>query len=86
MKIVVNGKERCSAEAIYGKEGRSTGGLEWETISHYSACDTIELHPGDEVKVTSDFDLRQHKLRPDSADHEMGSDILAMAFIQFASA
>jgi hypothetical protein len=63
MKVHVNGKVACSAEAIYGQEGgMSMSGQEWETISHYTACEPIELHPEDEVKISSDFDLRQHKL------------------------
>jgi len=87
MKVHVNGKVACSAEAKYGQEGgMSVSGERWETISHYTACKPIELHLGDELKITSDFDLRQHKLRPDSADHDLSSEILAMAFIQFASA
>jgi hypothetical protein len=63
MKVHVNGKEVCSAEAIYGREGRiGMGSQEWETISHYTACRPIELHPEDEFKISSDLDLRQHKL------------------------
>jgi hypothetical protein len=63
MKIHVNGKTICSAEAIYGQEGgMSVSGQEWETISHYTACKTARLHPGDLLKVTADYDLRQHKL------------------------
>jgi hypothetical protein len=63
MKVHVNGKEVCSADAIYGREGRiSMGSQEWETISHYTACQPIELHPEDELKISSDFDLRQHRL------------------------
>jgi len=87
MKVHVNGKVVCSAEAIYGREGgMSTSGQEWETISHYTPCKTTRLHPGDQFKITSDYDLRQHNLRPDSANHEMGSEAMAMAFIQFVSA
>jgi hypothetical protein len=65
MAVHVNGKKVCSAEAKYGREGRismGAGGQEWETISHYTACDSIELRRGDEFKITSDLDLRQHKL------------------------
>jgi hypothetical protein len=63
MKVHVNGKVVCIAEAIYGREGgMSTSGQEWETISHYTPCKTTRLHPGDQFKVTSDYDLRQHTL------------------------
>ena len=63
MKVHVNGKEVCSAEAIYGREGgMSMSGQEWETISHYTPCKTIKLQRGDGFRVTSDYDLRQHKL------------------------
>jgi len=87
MKIHVNDKEVCSAEAVYGREGGlSMSGQEWETISHYTSCKTTKLRPGDQLKITSDYDLRQHKLRPDSANHDMGADTMAMAFIQFVSA
>jgi len=87
MKVHVNGTEVCSAEAIYGRGGGlHMGGQEWDTISHYTACKTIKLHPGDQLRVTSDYDLRKHKLRPDSANHDMGSDTMSIAFVQFASA
>ena len=63
MKVHVNGTEVCSAEAIYGRGGGlRMGGQEWDTISHYTSCKTIKLHPGDQLRITSDYDLRQHKL------------------------
>jgi hypothetical protein len=63
MKVHVNGTQVCSAEVIYGKEdGTSASGSGWETISHYTPCKTTKLLPGDLVQITSDYDLRQHKL------------------------
>jgi hypothetical protein len=64
MKVHLNGKEVCSANAIYGKEGGLSLGQteEWETISHYTPCKTIKFQKGDLIKFTSDYDLRQHRL------------------------
>jgi hypothetical protein len=63
MKVYVNGTEVCRAEVIYGREdGTSMGDPGWETISHYTPCKTTKLHLGDQVRITSDYDLRQHKL------------------------
>jgi hypothetical protein len=63
MKVHINGAEACSANAVYGKEGgMGLSGEEWETISHYTPCKTLKLQPGDLLRVTADYDLRQHKL------------------------
>ena len=63
MKVYINDTEVCRAEAIYGQEdGTSMSGPGWETISHYTSCKTTKLRPGDQVRITSDYDLRQHKL------------------------
>lgn len=64
IKILVNGKVACASDTIYGEDGASTvNGEKWETITSYSPCrDPIKLKKGDKIKMTSDYDLRKHKL------------------------
>jgi hypothetical protein len=63
MKIFVNDKLACNSNAIYGADGgTSINGQKWETITAYSSCAAIKLSVGDKVKMTSDYDLREHKL------------------------
>jgi hypothetical protein len=64
MKVLVNDKVQCQSDAIYGQDGGIIVGNEkWETITSYSVCrDPIQVNAGDKVKLSSDYDLRKHKL------------------------
>jgi hypothetical protein len=65
MKIYLNGKLVCQSDAVYGQEGGSinVNGEKWETITSYTPClDPIKIKPGDQIKMTSDYDIRKHKL------------------------
>jgi hypothetical protein len=64
MRIVVNGKVACQSDAIYGQDGGTVVSKEkWETITSYSPCeDPVEVKAGDKIKISSDYDLRKHKL------------------------
>jgi len=86
LKMLVNGKVACTSDPIYGQDGASTvNGEKWETITSYSPCrDPIKLTRGDKVMMTSDYDLRQHKLRPGSANHGMEAEAMAIALFSFA--
>jgi hypothetical protein len=67
MKIYLNGKLVCQADAVYGEDGglgvSTIGGQKWETITSYTPClEPIKIQPGDKVKMTSDYDLTKHRL------------------------
>jgi hypothetical protein len=64
LKLMVNGNVACQADAIYGQDGgTSVGGEKWETITSYTECkEPIKVKYGDKVKITSDYDVRRHKL------------------------
>jgi hypothetical protein len=64
MKLYLNDNLVCNREAKYGKEsnGLILNDAAWETIDSYTSCDAIKLTPGDKVKMTTDYDLREHKL------------------------
>jgi hypothetical protein len=64
LKLHVNDKVACQADAIYGEDGgTSVAGQKWEIITSYSECkNPIRVKPGDKVKITSDYDLQRHKL------------------------
>jgi len=90
IKIFVNDKLACHSDAIYGglgDGGTSVNGEKWETITTYSPCtEAIKLNKGDKVKMTSDYDLRKHKLRPDSANAGGEAEAMALTLFQFALA
>jgi hypothetical protein len=64
MKLYRNDKLVCDRKAIYGSgsSGPKLNNEPWETIERYTSCDTIKLSPGDKIKMTSDYDLTQHRL------------------------
>ena len=64
IKLVVNDRIACQANAIYGQDGgTSVNGEKWETITSYSPCpEPVQIKSGDRIKISSDYDLRQHKL------------------------
>jgi len=86
MKIVLNDKVVCESKAIYGLDGStSVNGQRWETISSYDPCiGPIKVKAKDKLLISSDYDLRKHKLRPSSAGNGMEAEAMAIALLQFA--
>jgi hypothetical protein len=64
MKIVLNNKVVCESKAIYGQDGStSVNGERWETITSYEPCvGPIKVKAQDKLLISSDYDLRKHKL------------------------
>jgi hypothetical protein len=64
MRIILNDKTVCESKAIYGQDGAtSVGGEHWETITAYEPCiGPIKAKAGDKLMISSDYDLRRHKL------------------------
>jgi hypothetical protein len=64
MRLYRNDKLVCDRQAIYGQgaSGPKLNNEPWETIEHYTSCDTIKLKAGDKIKMTSDYDLTKHRL------------------------
>jgi hypothetical protein len=87
IKIFVNGKEVCESKALYGKDTSKTTVEGWETITGYSPCQVaVPIKVGDKVKMTSEYDLTKHRLRPNSMDHSMEAEGMALANFIFAKA
>jgi hypothetical protein len=65
LKFLVNGKVACHIKPLYGKDegGVDIGGQQWETVtSHQSCLEPTKISIGDKLRITSDYDLRQHRL------------------------
>jgi hypothetical protein len=64
MKIYLNDELVCQSNSVYGQDGGiSVNGEKWETITSYTPClEPVKIKPGDQVKMTSDYDLLKHKL------------------------
>jgi hypothetical protein len=64
MRIVLNDKVVCESKAIYGQDGNtSVNGERWETITSYEPCvGPIRTKAGDKLSISSDYDVRKHKL------------------------
>jgi hypothetical protein len=64
MKIVLNDRVVCESKAIYGQDGgTSINGERWETINSYEPCiGPIKVKAKDKLLISSDYDLRKHKL------------------------
>jgi hypothetical protein len=64
MRIILNDKVVCESKAVYGQDGStSVAGERWETITSYQPCiGPIAAKTGDKVVISSDYDLRAHKL------------------------
>lgn len=87
MTFYVNGKEACTSNAVYGTSGSATidGGEKWETIGAYTPClEPIAIKKGDKLTMEAWYDLRTHRLRPQSTDHSEGAEAMAMALFTFA--
>ncbi|KAF1985247.1 hypothetical protein K402DRAFT_464570 [Aulographum hederae CBS 113979] len=87
LRVQKNGQEVCVANAIYGGDGTAADidGESWETITSYTKCrDTIEVQRGDRLTMTAEYDLTKHRLRPDSQNHEMGAEAMALANFMWA--
>ncbi|KAF2669195.1 hypothetical protein BT63DRAFT_424927 [Microthyrium microscopicum] len=90
INIFLNGKDVCETKAVYGSDSGSeavVGGSKWETISSYIPCEkAIAFKKGDKLKMTADYDLTKHRLRPDSAHSDMGAEGMALANFIWAKA
>ncbi|KAF2663440.1 hypothetical protein BT63DRAFT_461169 [Microthyrium microscopicum] len=86
MKFFLNDKQVCKSDAIYGGDGGTViDGKSWETITSYSLCkDPVRIRIGDKLKISSEYDLSRHRLRPMSKDHGMEAEAMALANFQFA--
>jgi hypothetical protein len=64
MRIMLNGKVVCDSKAIYDQEtGISVKGERWETITTYEPCSgPIKTKFGDTLQISSDYDIRKHRL------------------------
>lgn len=86
VQFLLNGKPVCTSRAKYGGEKGTTnvGGEKWETIQGYDRCDAIDVKKGDQIVVTSTYNLVEHRLRPDAVDHSMGAEAMALMGFVFA--
>ena len=85
VRLHINNKLVCESKAIYGGDQGTAvvGGQKWETIQDYTHCPkAIDLKVGDQLVVDSEYDLRAHKLRPSTMNHNMGGE--AMGLMSFA--
>lgn len=58
MILLLNGKEVCNSDAVYGK-----GGENYETILYMSPCpEAIPIKKGDMMELKSVYDLKTHPL------------------------
>jgi len=74
--------EVCESRATYGTGDGATvlGDKNWQTISGYTPCEyMIPFKKGDKLRMTADYDLTKYRLRPDSTDHSMEKEGMAMA-------
>jgi hypothetical protein len=63
LQIQVNGKFACKSNAIYTASGSEVDGKQWESITGYTNCaEPIKVQKGDKVTLSSEYDLRKHKL------------------------
>jgi hypothetical protein len=66
VKLYVNNQTVCTSNAVYGgvKSAEAKVGEEkWETITSYTICDKpIQVKKGDVLKMSSEYDLRKHRL------------------------
>ncbi|KAF2674030.1 hypothetical protein BT63DRAFT_408254 [Microthyrium microscopicum] len=85
LKLFLNNEVVCNSKAIYGKSGASVNGVEWETIVSYEPCSKpIKLTKGDKMRLESEYDLTQHKLRPASVEGGEEAEGMAIAKFQYA--
>ncbi|KAF1817033.1 hypothetical protein P152DRAFT_478086 [Eremomyces bilateralis CBS 781.70] len=77
----------CHSDAVYG-DGEGTtaiGGEAWETITAYTPCEkAVKVSKGDILSMSAEYDLTKHRLRPDSNNHEMGAEAMALATYVYA--
>jgi hypothetical protein len=64
MSIIVNDKVSCRSKALYGKDDGAIAvdGEKWETITAYEPCQAVKIKKGDKVKISAEYDPRQHRL------------------------
>jgi hypothetical protein len=66
MVFVVNGKEICTSQIVYGgpgHEGADATGKVWKSMSKTIGCpDIISVKKGDKLNFYADFDLAEHPL------------------------
>jgi hypothetical protein len=88
MKVYINEKVVCDLQPIYGQDGgASVNGEKWVTITSYSSClDPIKVQAGDKLQMKAQYDLKEHKLRPDSVDEHGEAEAMAIYFYNFAQA
>jgi hypothetical protein len=63
VKMVVNGKEACSSNAVYGGTGATliVDGKEWQTITQMTECaGPIQIKQGDKIQVVAAYDTITH--------------------------
>lgn len=73
---------------MYGGDGgKEIDGKKWETITGYKVCnDPVKVKKGDRLYMTSEYDVTRHRLRPNSGEHAMEAEGMALATFQFAKA
>jgi hypothetical protein len=67
IKLFVNGKLECIAEAVYGgttnASATTIGGGSWETITSYKPClKPIKVAFGDVIKMSAMFDMTKRRV------------------------
>jgi hypothetical protein len=63
VEVFLNGKNICQSRAVYGEQKASGTGQSWQTIVDYTPCnDAVAIKKGDQIYVTSEYDLTKYKL------------------------
>jgi len=72
---MINGKEACSSDAIYGGAGSAltVDGKEWQTIKKMTECPgPISVKAGDKIQIVAGWDTLHHPLRESHGEEQEG--------------
>jgi hypothetical protein len=64
IKFMLNGKEACQSDALYGGpgfEGKNADGKTWNTINRMTICSqAIKLFKGDKMYFQANYDVEKY--------------------------
>jgi len=68
LKVMVNGKQLCDSEALYGgpeHTSKTPDGKIWETLRETQVCENMNVKKGDKMVVIAAYDTEKHPARED---------------------
>jgi len=66
LKVMVNGKQLCDSEALYGgpdHTSKTPDGKIWETLRETTVCPNMSIKKGDKMVITAAYDTDRHPAR-----------------------